>query len=155
MTPKAQTAFDAWYQPILYPSSMTKDMESAFWAGFYAGVTFAIAETEVSCDCQAGDAGSTPDGSIVTADTIYAAYPRKVGKQAAIKIIKRLTFNNISPAWLLERTLAYAKATESWSQEDKKYIPHPATWFNRGSYDDDPKEWERNSAPASQFSVSH
>ena len=38
----------------------------------------------------------------------------------------------------------YADATTRWPVADRQFIPHPATWFNRGSYDDDPKEWSRN-----------
>ena len=112
---------------------------------FEAGVIAATAQTEVA----------SPDSSTMSAEEIYAAYPRKVGKMGAIRAIKRLAFHNISPGWLLERTKAYAEATSRWPEADRQYIPHPATWFNRGSYDDDPKEWERGTAPASQFSVSH
>jgi len=117
------------------------------------------------------------DAGLVTAESIYAAYPRKVGKQAAIKAIKKViragkknedwmceqmgaidTDNDRPMAGptvetvLLERTKAYAAATASWPAADKQFIPHPATWFNRGSYDDDPKEWVRGAAATpSQF----
>jgi len=144
MSPAIQQAFDKWYPKHYLANDVAiRHALEIFEAGWNA----AIAQPEVE--------RSTPAGSTTTAEDIYAAYPRKVGKQAAIKIIKRLTFHNVSAEWLLERTQAYAKATESWPEEDRKYIPHPATWFNRGSYEDDPKEWERGTAPASQFSVCH
>jgi hypothetical protein len=140
-----EEAFKVWFKPYghLWADVSIDDCLDAFEAGWNA----AIAQPEVE--------RSTPIVSTTAAEDIYAAYPRKVGKQAAIKIIKRLTFHNVSAAWLLERAQAYAKATESWPEEDRKYIPHPATWFNRGSYDDDPKEWVRGTAPTSQFSQSH
>jgi hypothetical protein len=89
----------------------------------------------------------------LTAEEIYNAYPRKVGKADAIKAIKKAqgyTPETCSKAQgryhhLLERTQAYAAATAKWSVDDQRFIPHPATWFNRGSYHDDPKEWVRNS----------
>ena len=146
MSPAIQQAFDAFFKTRYLANGIGRQYAlDTFEAGYNAGQA-ASAQTEAVLPLI---------GSTVSAEDIYAAYPRKVGKQGAIKIIKRLTFNNISAAWLLARTQAYAKAIESWPEEDGKYIPHPATWFNRGSYDDDPKEWERNTAPASQFSVSH
>jgi hypothetical protein len=76
------------------------------------------------------------------AAAIYAAYPRKVGKQAAIRAI-RLALKVKTAAALLERVAAYAAATARWPAQDRQYIPHPATWFNQGRYDDAPEEWER------------
>ncbi len=39
--------------------------------------------------------------------------------------------------------MAYRDATALWPNGDKQFIPHPATWYNRGSYDDDPETWKR------------
>lgn len=88
----------------------------------------------------------------ITAEDIYAAYPRKVGKQAAVKAINKAAKRVGSLSELLFCTKAYAAATATWPAADKQFIPHPATWFNRGSYDDDPKEWVRGAAATpSQF----
>ncbi len=76
------------------------------------------------------------------AERIYNFYPRRVAKQAAIKAItKAIAENGVSS--IETATKAYAKAVASYPEDDKKFIPHPATWFNRGSYEDDPSEWER------------
>jgi hypothetical protein len=74
-----------------------------------------------------------------------------VGKQAALKAIAKVPSKWRDGgfkmrAYLLERTQAYAAAVAKWPAADKQFIPHPATWFNRGSYDDDPKEWQRGGA---------
>ena len=45
---------------------------------------------------------------------------------------------------LTERVSAYAEAVKAWPPADHQFIPHPATWFNEGRYDDDPNEWKRN-----------
>ena len=42
-------------------------------------------------------------------------------------------------AYLLERTRLYAGSPKGRS---KLYIPHPATWFNNGSYTEDESTWE-------------
>lgn len=74
---------------------------------------------------------------------IYEAYPRKVGPAAALKAISK-ALKAKPPADLLAATQAYANAVKTWPEPDKCFIPHPATWFNRGSYDDDPATWQRD-----------
>ena len=93
------------------------------------------------------------DGPVQSeADRIYAAYPRKVGKADALrsidKVIRSLRHDSIRRGlqpnavgeWLLARVLAYAGSPKVRGS-DPRFIPHPATWFNRGSYDDEPTEW--------------
>lgn len=79
-------------------------------------------------------------------ERIYQAYPRHIGKEDAKKaIVKVLRSGAYSVEWLLERVSGYA---EKCKGEDVKFIPYPATWFNKGHYDDEdlqPKEkilWE-------------
>lgn len=75
-----------------------------------------------------------------TTEEIYKAYPRKVAKKDALKAIEKV-IREIRPthdsAWLLVRVEQYAKQRAG---EDPDYTPHPATWFNRGSYEDDSLE---------------
>lgn len=73
---------------------------------------------------------------------IYEAYPRKVGRKSALKAIA-ISLRTDAPDELLAKTRAYAAATKSWPDDQRQFIPHPATWFNRGSYDDDPATWVR------------
>lgn len=81
---------------------------------------------------------------------IYEAYPRKVGRLAAIKAIqKAVSFlsksENITPLEarrkLYRATILYWRSPQG-QNSDRTMIPHPATWYNRGSYLDDPKEWQ-------------
>lgn len=92
----------------------------------------------------------------IDAEAIYQAYPRKVGKTAAIKAITAALrqVNKCGPLdghatagdYLLERAQSYAEAVATWPARDREYIPMPATWFNRGSYLDDPREWQAKGA---------
>lgn len=82
--------------------------------------------------------------AVPTAEDIYQAYPRKQGKIDAIRSIER-AMKREHPSHLLERTQAYAAAVALWPEADRQYVPHPATFFNRGNYDDDPSLWERKS----------
>jgi hypothetical protein len=81
-------------------------------------------------------------------EMVYQLYPRKIGKKQALKAIEKaitdlMTAENYSleraVACLKERTRSFA---ESPAGQRGSYTPHPATWFNRGSYRDDPKEWQ-------------
>lgn len=88
------------------------------------------------------DAPSEPK---ISFDEVWALYPRKVGRRKAETIIKTLISKN-PPAFgreLLEKVKAYAEAVRRWPAGQEQFIPHPSTWFNRGSYDDDPATWVR------------
>lgn len=93
-------------------------------------------------------------------EAIYAAYPRKQAKLAAIaaiqRALKRKDAVTPGPAYLLERTQAYAAAVATWPAEERQYIPLAATFFNQGRYDDNPALWVKGPAAAvSQFSRSN
>jgi hypothetical protein len=87
---------------------------------------------------------STPTGSFdeVIHQGIYDAYPKKVGRPAALKAIARAIKKGADPARLLELTQKYAAAVKD---TDPQFIPHPATWFNQERFNDDPSTWERTS----------
>lgn len=74
-------------------------------------------------------------------EIIYGAYPKKVGKPFALKAIRK-SLRKSNPSELLEKVKKYA---ESVSEMDRKYIPHPATWFNQERYNDDPSTWNTGS----------
>ena len=82
---------------------------------------------------------------------IYSAYPRKVAPADAFKAIAKALANGKTPEQLLERTTAYASATALWPEDELRFIPYPATWFNGERYDDDPKNWLSKGAPRSEY----
>lgn len=72
-------------------------------------------------------------------EEIYQAYPRKEGREDALRAIRKRIKEGKDPQFLLERVKTYAAAI-AWKERD--FIPHPATWFNNGRYDDDPANWK-------------
>ena len=64
-------------------------------------------------------------------DVFWEAYPRKTGKMAAEKAWKKHNPDIDKCLTALE----WQKKDVQW--QDKAYIPHPATWLNRGSWDDE------------------
>jgi hypothetical protein len=100
-----------------------------------------------------------PSGSSLStlAANIYAEYPRKVGKQAALKAFAKAIHtvatrgtteshpdfhgdDSAAADWLRKKVVCYRSSPEG-QQADKRFIPHPVTWANEGRYDDDDREW--------------
>ena len=90
------------------------------------------------------------------AESAYTVYPRKVGRDAAIKAIAK-AIKSHGVYKILEATREFSNATSSWPESEKQYIPHPATWFNQARFLDDRKEWWKKStkpnpnAPVKKF----
>lgn len=72
------------------------------------------------------------------AETLYSLYPRKEGRLAALKAIEK-ALKTVDYEVLLEAVTAYAAAREG---QDRKFTPHPATWFNQGRWEDDRANWK-------------
>lgn len=100
-----------------------------------------------------------PDGQAF--EEWWKFYPRKVGKQDALRAYVRVRAylsktRGLSPAearqFLLERIQAFAQSPKAKSF----FCPHAATWLNQGRYDDDPNEWHRPEFPPAPYaSKSH
>ena len=71
----------------------------------------------------------------LSAEKIYQLYPRHIGKSDALKKIKK-ALKVKTEAQLLGAVICYCAKVEAEGTEDQ-FIPHPATWFNQGRYDDD------------------
>jgi len=70
--------------------------------------------------------------------SFWKAYPRRVGKKAALKAWERL-HNGKGKTPSLEMILhAIDRQRRGWS--DPKYIPHPATWLNGRRWEDETEE---------------
>lgn len=77
------------------------------------------------------------------AEIIYRIYPNKKkpikAKEAIIKALRHIPFEKLK-----ERTERYAEITSMWFPHKKKYIPHTASWYNSGAYDEDEDGWMEN-----------
>jgi hypothetical protein len=83
-------------------------------------------------------------------DEFWAAYPKKVGKKAALASWKKVKpdtelFDKIMTA------IGRAKATWQWQRENGRYIPNPKTWLNEGRWDDEYKEEPMNGINSKYF----
>lgn len=69
-------------------------------------------------------------------EDFWNAYPRKVGKQAALK-----TWSKLRPSAELTKAIIaaveYQRTCPQWQKDGGQYIPNPATWLNQGRWEDD------------------
>lgn len=66
-------------------------------------------------------------------DRFWSSYPKKVGKQAAMRAYKT-HIKRMPPINILVEIISRQKQTDQWQ---RGYIPNPATWINQGRWDDD------------------
>jgi len=97
---------------------------------------------------------------IPDAEQVYDLYPKKVGREDALRAISN-ALKKHDLAYLLGKTNQFKECVESWPssyryfQDGGDRCPHPASWFNAGRYADDPREWKRHgarSAPQNKIS---
>jgi hypothetical protein len=69
----------------------------------------------------------------------WAAYPRKVGKDAAERAFASAT-RRASPDLIVAAAREFAASPAG---NAGKYTPHASTWLNGGRWDDDRAEWQR------------
>lgn len=108
----------------------------------------AIAETKSASKMLANDTDDIPkkpkrtSGASAQVLSIYEAYPKKVGRGAALISIQRAIDRGNTPEALLDATVAYAKSPLVRST-DAQFIPNPSTWYNQDRFLDDRKLWRQ------------
>ena len=93
-------------------------------------------------------------------EEIYAQYPRKIGKRAAVRAIENAVKRIVATGcksrgrfsdsievrrFLYKKAAEYALSPAGQKSQDPEndYRPHPATWFNQDRFFDDPAEWQK------------
>ena len=66
-------------------------------------------------------------------DDLWAIYPKKVGKGTARKALAKALTK--APIDQIQHSLSLF--VRSWGQQDKKFMPHLATWLNGERWDDE------------------
>ena len=107
-------------------------------------------------ESQEGDArGESAKGDLYTSplkvgfDEFWSAYPKKVGKKAAVKAWAKAT--DKPGVQEIIGKINELKATKEWQKDGGQFIPHPATWLNEGRWDDAVKVDVSRSVTAETF----
>ena len=69
-------------------------------------------------------------------DQVWQAYPKKIGKANAYRAWAKAKKDRPPVADILAK-LAALKSCDQWTRDAGQYIPHPATWINRGGWHDE------------------
>lgn len=72
----------------------------------------------------------------------WKAYPKKVGKQDALKAFKKIKPTEELVDQMVN-VIYDAKNTEQWTKNNGQYIPNPSTWLNQGRWEDDISTYSR------------
>jgi len=72
-----------------------------------------------------------PDGF----DTFWSAYPKKVGKPAALKAFRSAKINGHLPEVLAD--LEDKAGSEAWTKAGGQFVPNPATYLNQRRWEDE------------------
>lgn len=65
-------------------------------------------------------------------DQFWAAYPKKVGKEAARRAFLKVK----APVDTLTAAILAQKRSTQWTKDNGRFIPNPATWLNQGRWED-------------------
>lgn len=69
-------------------------------------------------------------------EEFWAAYPKKVGKDAAAKAFAQRKVDAGLLALML-RAIAAQRGCEQWRKDGGQFVPNPATWLNQGRWQDE------------------
>lgn len=70
-------------------------------------------------------------------ERFWKAYPKKVGKGAALKAFEKSKVN-ADLIVVIEKSIEQQKKTDQWKKENGQFIPNPATWLNQKRWEDEP-----------------
>lgn len=78
----------------------------------------------------------SPKGDDVDFNTFWKAYPKKIGKDAALKAWKKIP-RPAETIPLILTALEWQKASLDWTKENGQFIPNPSTYLNQGRWKDE------------------
>lgn len=82
----------------------------------------------------------------ITPETIYAAWPVKKARGAAIPAITK-ALKKVDGAVLLKAVQDLAAAFAKWPVAERQYLPMCSTFMNQERWLDDPATWQRGNVP--------
>ena len=80
-------------------------------------------------------ASPAPKGADVGFGEFWKAYPRKVGKDAALRRWKKLKPSKEVVAQMVA-AIGVQMRSEQWRKDGGQFIPYPATWLHEGRWKD-------------------
>jgi len=69
-------------------------------------------------------------------DVFWVKYPKKVGKDAALKAFQKRKPDQAMLHTMLD-AVHFQRSSDAWQRDGGQYIPNPATWLNQGRWQDE------------------
>lgn len=130
---------------MLQPRTVTTDF------GVLPSLSANVAQSAEQLFCKQPVVGSIPSVGSISAEDIYAAWPVKKARGAAILAIKK-AMKKEAPEELLKAVQELAEAFKAWPAAEKQYLPMCSTFMNQERWADDRSTWRKGAAAApSQF----
>lgn len=156
--------FDASVEELCFRLHMTEaevvaGLKPLIDKGFFTGASnvladcnrLAIPETETEREGETEKSTPKPPRGLSVNQEIkslfekfWQYYPKKVGKDAALKAFTKRKPDEKLLLQML-KALAVQKGQPNWIKEDGQYIPNPATWLNQGRWEDQVGQQARSS----------
>ena len=73
-------------------------------------------------------------------DIFWKAYPVRKGKERARKAFEKVMEKKVPLDVILEK-IEIQKRSRQWTEDNGRYIPHPATWLNGGMWEDEEDDY--------------
>lgn len=105
-------------------------------------------ETETETET---DACAPASGELDEFGEFWKAYPKKIGKQAAVRAWQKIKIR--PPLEKILDAIKRAQSTDQWQKDNGEFIPHPSTWLNGGRWDDEPLTRIQPSKPSGHMKV--
>lgn len=81
--------------------------------------------------------GGSVSGRDADFEEFWAVYPKKVGKQDARRVFKKVK----ADVHVLIDAVNAQKKSQQWQRDGGQYIPNPSTWLNQGRWEDELPEF--------------
>lgn len=135
---------EALKQTDLFPGTWAQDPVSA-----------SVAQLAEQGFCKAQVVGSSPIAGSISAEDIYALWPVKKARGAAITAIQK-AMKKEKPAVLLAAVKELAECYAKWPVAERQYLCMCSTFMNQERWSDDRATWRKGAdATTSQFSKTH
>jgi hypothetical protein len=93
----------------------------------------AIPETEAETETEQRKTSSSPSANDAGFEEFWKAYPRKVGKGAALASWRKAK----PPINAVLSAIQKARQSPDWLKDRGAFIPHPSTWLNQSRWEDE------------------
>lgn len=91
-------------------------------------------DTDTDTDTENKTPPAKPARSDGLFEKFWSAYPRKVGKDVALKAFKKRKPDESMLAVMLA---AISGQSQEWAKSEVRFTPHPSTWLNEGRWQDE------------------